>query len=95
MVSFEVTAGERRLIAQIADRAVPLFKRRIDRLTITMDLTATHANGCPLRLSDMLDADDFNLVHDVAGINRFLDRETGRLTECFRPRFAMRQQEAA
>lgn len=58
------------------------------RLEMQMDIIACHANGCPLRLDDLLAADDFNLLHDVLGISRHIDRSTGRLTAIFRPRFA-------
>lgn len=62
--------------------------RRIDLL---MDLEACHSNGCPLDLSRMAASQrDFDLVHDVAGIHRHLDRATGKLGELFRPRFAAR-----
>jgi hypothetical protein len=54
-----------------------------------MDLTACHLNGCPLRLEDMAKADDFNFAHDVLGIRRHLNRETGQLEDCFVPRFAI------
>lgn len=56
-----------------------------------MDITATHANGCPLKLAELLAADDFNFSHDVAGIYRHLDRTTGKLLDCFLPRFAQKQ----
>lgn len=60
-----------------------------------MDLTAVHANGNPMRLADLLAADDFNFAHDIVGISRFLDRNTGRLTDCFSPRFSARELAAA
>lgn len=55
---------------------------------IAMDISAVHANGCPLRLYDLEEADDFNFRHDIFGIYRHLDRETGHLKNCFVPRFA-------
>jgi hypothetical protein len=53
-----------------------------------MDITACHLNGCKLDLAKLLAADDFNFAHDVLGIRRHIDRETGQLMNCFRPRFA-------
>ncbi len=41
----------------------------------------------PLRLADLLAADDFNFAHDVFGIMRHIDRRTGRLDNHFVPRF--------
>ena len=91
-VSFDVTTEESRLIAEIVDRA--LGATDYDRqVSAQMDLTACHANGCPLDLQRLLDADDFNLAHDVYGISRHIDRETGTLTGCFLPRFALPQSE--
>jgi hypothetical protein len=31
--------------------------------------------------------EDFNFAHDIMGIHRHIDRNTGVLTECFSPRF--------
>ncbi|NHO33307.1 hypothetical protein GOB85_12520 [Acetobacter sp. LMG 1636] len=59
-------------------------------LEIEMDLIATHSNGCPLDLERLYEADDFNLLHDVIGIRRHLDRSTGKLTDHFLPRFSQR-----
>lgn len=61
---------------------------RVDRLSTMMDLEACHCNCCPLDLTALLEAGDLDLVHDVAGITRHLDRETGKLVNFFRPRYA-------
>jgi hypothetical protein len=57
-------------------------------LDIVMDLSAVHAHT-PLRLEELAEADDFNLAHDVCGIQRHLDRRTGKLGGCFVPRYAV------
>jgi hypothetical protein len=88
--SFNVTAQEALLISKIARRAVRLAKKYevdYDFMTANMDITACHANGCPLRLGELLNADDGNFGHDVFGIRRHIDRETGKMTSCFLPRF--------
>lgn len=59
----------------------------VDRLSLRMDLSATHAS-CPLDLERLAAFDDFNLLHDVGGISGHLDRATGRLTGYFLPRCA-------
>lgn len=92
--SFETTADEARLIHLIAKRGVELaaaFGVRWKLLDVNMDITATHANGCALRLADLLAADEANFSHDVGGIIEHLDRTTGKLGGCFLPRFAARQ----
>lgn len=92
-VSFSCAPAERAIIRKIAQRARALWlDHGIDRslLDIDMDITATHCNGNPLRLADLRAADDFNFMHDVGGIARHLDRETGFLMDHFSPRFSRR-----
>jgi hypothetical protein len=95
-VSFDVQRSEQRVISEIATRAMGLAARwqgdLFTKQDITMDVTACHANGCPLRLEALRDADDFNFAHDILGIRRHLDRDTGKLGDMFRPRFARKQQ---
>ena len=83
--------NELKTIRHIVDRAVRLGKKRgieIGRIDTEMDLIATHANGCKLKLDELLAADDFNFSHDVFGIQKHLDRSTGKLTGFFLPRFS-------
>lgn len=89
MISFEVNKNEARCIVKIIQRTMRLMSgTTIDRVGLTMDLIACHANGCYLKLREFLEADDFNFLHDVVGIHRHLDRKTGQLDDCFVPRFA-------
>jgi hypothetical protein len=82
------TAGERDLITQIVNRAATLYPK-LDKLSAAMDIEATHVSGNPLRLADLLAADNFNFSHDVAGIINNIDRNTGKLANCFEPRFTL------
>ena len=84
--SFKVTKSEMDTIWQIVDRASRLVT--VDRMSLSMDLTAVHANGCPLRLADLLAADDANFLHDVLGIRAHINRKTGKLENCFVPRYS-------
>lgn len=89
--SFLVSDAEARVITAIADRASECAERAghvYSSLDARMDITAVHANGCPLRLQDLRDADNLNFTHDVFGIRRHLDRHSGKLTNSFLPRFA-------
>lgn len=82
-----------RTIAKIIDRAwnIDWLRRSYeDRMSMHMDVSAVHANGNPLRLADLLAADDFNFGHDLSGICNCLDRDTGKLTKGFSPRFSQR-----
>jgi hypothetical protein len=94
--------ADARLIHRIADRAVCLATsirgpsgRRIDRLSVVMDLIAVHANGAPLDLAALLDAEEPAFVADVCGIQNNLDRASGRLTGGFAPRHAAQDQAEA
>jgi len=84
------TPEEYRVIHDIAVRAAKKYKdmgvqRKLMR--IEKDIQACHAH-CPLKLKELLEADNFNFMHDIGGINRHLDRETGELKDCFLPRFS-------
>lgn len=92
MVEFTVTKPEALRITRIAQRAVEFSKKHgldIDYEQIEMDITACHCNGCPLDLQKLLDSKDSDFGHDVLGIRRYIDRSTGKLTECFDPRCSM------
>ena len=91
MVSFDTTKDEMRLVVAIARRAAMLRAEdgiRTDIMALEMDIAACHCNGCPLKLAELLEVDDFNFMHDIYGISAHLDRETGELRGCFLPRFA-------
>lgn len=91
MVSFKVSKDECRVITKIAQRAVAMAAMADTQypfMDAEMDVTACHANGNPLRLNELLGADEFNFVHDVFGIRRHLNRETGKLEDCFSPRYS-------
>lgn len=94
-VSFEVSVRDKELIRKLVKRADEIGLKHgveIDKLQLEMDLCAAHANGCELRLQDLLDTDDANFSHDVFGISRFLNRATGQIpAEKFAPRYAAKQ----
>lgn len=87
MVQFaEFTPAEREIVKAIMKRAVRagIYSKQID---VAMDISAVHAQ-IPLRLDDLLGFDNFNFSHDMVGIRRHLNRETGVLENCFLPRAA-------
>jgi hypothetical protein len=94
MISFKVSKEDAKLITRIAQRAANAAKDvAIDYpfMDAHMDITACHANGNMLDLQRLIDADDFNFNHDVFGIRRHLNRETGKMMNCFVPRFTVRE----
>lgn len=93
-VSFDTTPKDARLITKIAERAMIIAEATGDlwvkgqtATDFRMDLTAVHANGCPLRLDGLLAAPEYDFVHDISGIRRHLNRDTGQLEDCFLPRY--------
>lgn len=91
-ISWSTSKESQDLILSIAER---VWKEKMFRdaymgsiMSLIMDLTVTHVNGCPLKLSDMLTGLDCDVFHDIAGIFRHLDRQTGKLGGCFVPRYA-------
>lgn len=92
-VRFDASKEDAAIIEKIADRAVKMASEgnwKYDPLDARMDLTVCHRNGNPLRLAELLTADDFNFAHDVFGIRRHLNRETGKLMDHFDPRYSER-----
>lgn len=90
-INWNTSKTETRLIAAAANRAVEIAKKYgvpYDKCTAMMDLTACHANGCPLKLEQMTTMPEPDFAHDVFGIRRHLDRRSGKLKDCFLPRCA-------
>jgi hypothetical protein len=88
-VKLAAAIDELRIIAHIvarAQRKMIYFPHQT--LKCTTDLDAVHSNGCSLRLLDLLAADDVDFDHDLRGIKKHIDRDTGKLRDLFRPRCA-------
>lgn len=86
-VQFRSTREEMKAIVRIVRRFLKLSEWGDESYqTLVMDLDATNSNGCPMDFAKMEEADDFNLAHDMYGIHRHLNRETGQLENCFLPR---------
>ena len=91
MIKWFTSREDMVLEAQIAKRAVSKAKElgiQYDQMTAVMDIGACHSNGNPLRLKELLVADDFNFGHDVFGIRANINRKTGQLQNCFVPRYS-------
>ena len=89
----KLTPAEESHVAKIVRRAVELYASlgyKRTPLDVRMDITAVHAK-MPLLLGELSEADDANFGHDIGGINKYLDRTTGELTDCFVPRYAAPQ----
>lgn len=83
--SFRASPEDRITIGRLARRAAIQFAGRVTVEDVAMDLTAVHANGCPLDLGRLLRCSEADFV----GIRENLDRSTGKLANCFDPRCSM------
>ncbi len=95
MINWTPTKEETEIIGKIVDRYMEFYqslgipkKLQRTRMDIIMDIEATHSNGCLLKLKELLDAKDFYFSHDLIGILNNLNRTTGKLENCFLPRYA-------
>lgn len=92
-VNFKVSKEDRVLIEKIVTRYQTIVRRGgkmplIDHVDREMDIAACHANGTPLLLAELLAAKEFDFMHDIIGIQRHINRETGKLNDHFLPRCA-------
>lgn len=89
MVEFAKFSSEEQVtVFSIIDRAVEMdIYTDEEYADAEMDLSAVCFHTA-LRLTDLLTADDFNFGHDLAGIKRHINRQTGELENCFLPRYA-------
>ena len=87
MINWDCGKKDMVVITKIVERAMTM-QGGVDKTSLMMDITACHVNGCPLRLAELLKADDFNFAHDVFGIQRKIDRRTGKINDGFSPRFS-------
>jgi hypothetical protein len=90
-VTFEgMTKEDNAKIVNIVRRASDIVREKklkatFDRMDTVMDISAVHLKT-PIDLDRLLEFDDFNLLHDVFGIIRHINRETGELKNCFLPK---------
>lgn len=93
MINWKTTKKDSRLIRAIVDRAMAIFEADPDitysKSDCHMDIRACHVNGCELDLERLLSFPDADFGHDVFGIRRYIDRDTGKLTDYFVPRCAV------
>lgn len=83
-----LTRKEYATIGRIVDRAMKVYPEG-DRMSLMMSLEACTIL-CPMDWEGLEKAKGSDLGHDVFGIDRYIDKETGELTECFLPRYAQK-----
>jgi hypothetical protein len=90
-IKWRTTKASSLLIHRIVERAVAeklIRGSKLVKTNLEMDITAVHLNDMQLRLRDLVVAPTSDFGHDVLGIRRYVDRTTGKLTDCFVPRYA-------
>ena len=94
MINLDVSRKDGVKIDAIMLRAMKVLPPgHITPLMLALDLTACHCNGNPLDLDELLNASTGQFIHDIVGICRHIDRETGKLGDCFSPRYSKRLKE--
>ena len=96
MIKWEATKEEIQTIGNIVDRYMEFHhslgipkKLQRPRMDLLMDVEACHCNGCKLNLKGLLEAKDFDFIHDLVGIQEHIDRRTGQLQDYFLPRYSV------
>lgn len=93
-VNFNSTNKEMKLIQRIVDRAMYMAKDlevSCDKKSLVMDIEACHCNGTKLDLKKLMASKNSDFGHDVFGISRYIDRNTGKLKNNFYPRCAAKE----
>lgn len=88
-INWSISKPEHETIQKIVTRLFEtgmLPKHRV--IDTLMDITACHLNGNALDLDALLAAPMGEFLHDVCGILNNIDRETGKLLNCFSPRYS-------
>ena len=87
MIKWNATLEEMKQIDEIVLKAIRegIASKTQVRL-LKMDLEAAHCNGMPLDFDQLLEFPLADFAHDVVGIHNHIDRDTGKLLDCFVPR---------
>lgn len=76
-----------KLMNKIVDRAIEYDLLDYDRMSLMMDLELADKKW-NLRLEEFLDAKRFDFVHDIMGVQRYIDRQKKTFNDMFVPRHA-------
>jgi len=97
-MNWNCTSEEIELIDKIVTRYINMTASGEDKhlhsndtLHHTMNVEASHCNGCELDLQSLLDSSDRDFRHDMRGIDQNINRKTGELMNYFVPRCAKKQ----
>ena len=74
------------VVCKVMDKASALFPN-YKRITMGLDLLNAH-DDVGIDFSRLLAFDNMDFIHDIMGIRNNMNRETGKLENCFLPRCA-------
>lgn len=85
-INITTSTTELRIINSIAKR---YWKKQthLDFTSLQMDIELAH-NHHEILLEDLLKANEGDFLHDISGIQHHINRETGKLENCFSPRYS-------
>jgi hypothetical protein len=89
MINWNCTHADLQVIARIAKRAA-IASTVYTQGAAFMGIQACHCNGTPLQLEALSNAKHGDFAHDVFGIMCHINLETGKLENCFLPRYSMK-----
>jgi len=82
----KISKKDTAIINKIVNRAITSGFAWDDKISLQMDITAAHI-ASKLKLKELFDADDFNFGHDIHGIQKNINRDSGEMENFFLPRF--------
>lgn len=91
-IKFTMSFEEVEKLSSILNKAIFEWEKitgeKLDKLSLMMDFEAVHSNGNPLDIDALKNFRTEDLIHDVAGILKNINRTNGKLENCFLPRCA-------
>ena len=92
---YKTVAKHFNLITDVLDRVDKLrsdsyYERLEEPKRIDLMISLEYANLSINELKNLLSFDNGSFGHDVYGINRYMSRDTYKLTDCFLPRCSLR-----
>lgn len=87
-IFYNFSQDELDLVVRAGVRVEKVIGKQLNRATFLLDMAAVQKQ-CPLNLVELAFNDDIaSVAHDILGIRRHINRDTGQLEGCFIPRFA-------
>jgi len=93
-IDWKISQEDEALIRKIVNRVAEHAFDKFDVVSAMMDVYVVHRYICPLDLKRMADGKDADIIHDVYGIMKNLNRNSIKLKNYFIPRFELRDKDS-